>query len=226
MYTMNDLYGEMCPTGYRENALSDADRGKLVEGVMAWCRKQARDAAKAASLAGRSIDVEDLESEAFIAAVCASKVYDPTTKNKFLTVAAAWVKTHLRMILDPRRTVRPGQIGAPELVTARDDGDEAEPYDPNKAELRTLRSIKEPARSIVRMVIFGDLTPDQVAVQLGMEVKDVKLHLRNAAESMTGYEKRQKDVELNGLFRDYYREVDDFAKPNKVGGEVLGGCHC
>lgn len=184
------------------NNLSDHERNRLVESCLPWCKKLAREHAKSINLADRHFDIEDLESEAYVACVHASQFYRPDRGTKFITMASAWIRTHLRSVTDSRRVVVPGRMSQPELVEEQDCDGDAEAYSPNEAEERMLRTLDEPARTVVRLIVFDGLRPEQVAAQLGMEVKDVKLVMRNSAEKLGKYLKNESEPSLWSLWRD------------------------
>jgi DNA-directed RNA polymerase specialized sigma24 family protein len=181
------------------NALSEPERHKLVEKVIPWCRRLARDHATAIRLAtGRRLEIDDLEGEAFVAAAEAAIYYDPRRGVGFTTYVRPWVQTHLTQKTDPRYTVQAAGMEFPERVADRDDGPaEVEADTPDADEARLLGNLQEPARTIVRLCVFEGLSPAQVAIQAaGMPYydhgvrrvieadKDVKLIMRNAAAKL------------------------------------------
>lgn len=168
------------------NSLSETERQRLVIGVVAWCRRLARDfAAELPRRGGRRAEVEDLEAEAFVAAAEAAAYFDPRRGVQFTTFVKPWVQTHLIAITDPRYKVEAGGMEFPERVAAREDGPtEIEADEPDADARRMLAGLPEPTRSIVRLAVFDRLTPGRIAVQLDMPLKDVRLHLRNATDKL------------------------------------------
>jgi RNA polymerase sigma factor (sigma-70 family) len=167
------------------NSLSGAERHKLVESVIGWCRKLARDFAAARRLAGQRLEVDDIESEAFVAAAEAACYFDPRRGIQFTTYVRAWVDRHLIAVADPRYRIEAAAMEFPERVASRDDGpEEIDPPGPDADARRILGSLAEPARTIVRLSVFDRLSPGRIAAQLGMPLKDVRLHLRNSAAKL------------------------------------------
>lgn len=168
------------------NALTEAERQALVVGVVPWCRKLARQfVAAVRGKSGRKLDVEDMEAEAFLAAAEAARFFDTRRGIAFTTYVRAWVDTHLIAVTDPRYEVAAAAMEFPDRVSARDDGpEEIETPGPDADARRLLGNLNEPARTVVRLVVFDRLTVGRVAVQLDMPLKDVRLHLRNAADRL------------------------------------------
>jgi DNA-directed RNA polymerase specialized sigma24 family protein len=164
------------------NGLSEPERQALVLGVLSWCRRLARDFAGELRRKGRAVEVDDMEGEAFLAAAEAAQYYDPRRGVAFTTFVRPWVQTHLIAVTDPRYTVAAAAMEFPERVTSREDGpEEIERPGPDADARRVLGNLAEPARSVVRLSVFDGLTPGRIAVRLDMPLKDVRLHLRNAA---------------------------------------------
>jgi hypothetical protein len=80
---------------------------------------------------------------------------------------------------------------------SRDNGEreegETEPdtVPANEEELLLLANLTGDAREVVRLMVFEELSPDRVAVQMGKAVKDVRLIARNAARHLAGVKYRQ-----------------------------------
>jgi RNA polymerase sigma factor (sigma-70 family) len=164
------------------NALTEPERQALVIKVIPWCRKLARDHADELSRKGRRVEVEEVESEAFLAATDAAQYYDPRrVAAEFITFVRPWVQNHLTAVTDPRYQVQAVAIEFPERIADRDDWPaEAEPDGPDADQETQLRNLPEPTRTIVRLSVFDRLPPGRIAAQLGIALKDVRLHLRNA----------------------------------------------
>lgn len=213
---MSHLYPD-CAAGGRPvpNALSPAERQKLVVSVIPWCKKAAREQVQALERIGRAADFEELESEAYVAACQAAEFYREGKGATFLSYARTWIANRFREATDTRRTVQAGHLACPEIVPepelAAEDGPDT--YTPTADEERMLRVLDEPARTIVRMVVFEGLSPDQVALQMAGqpyyvkvkgrtvkrtvgEVKDVKLIIRNSVEALGKYMKAEDAANL------------------------------
>lgn len=183
----------------RENSLTSAERGALVVSCLPWCKRLAIQAAGGYAAVGVHVDVDDLESEAHLAATNASRFYDEARGVRFITYATNWIKTSFKAFVDGLGGLSSANTSAPDLIPQGVAEDESEPYEPNDSESQILRVLDEPDRSIVRLVVFGDLRPEQVAVQLGIPVKDVKLRIRNAVAKVQDWQARADDVELRGI---------------------------
>jgi RNA polymerase sigma factor (sigma-70 family) len=164
------------------NSLTEGERQKLVVAVIPWCRKLAREHADHIRRTGRRVETEDLEAEAFVAASEAAQYFDPRRGCQFTTFVKPWVQTHLIAKTDLRYQVEAAGMEYPDRQPDRADGpEEIEPAGPTAAELRILGNLPEPTRTVVRLSVFDRLSPGRIADQLGMALKDVRLHLRNAA---------------------------------------------
>lgn len=168
------------------NNLSVSERQTLVAGCEKWCRKLARDHAAEQGRIGRRCDVEELEGEAFLACCESAKYFDVNAGFKFITFSGTWVRTHLMAYSDPRKSVPTVGLENECFITNRDDG-ETEPitFEPANEAARYLENFAGVTRDVVQLSVCGQLTPDQIAVQLGMKVKDVHLHIRNALARLT-----------------------------------------
>jgi RNA polymerase sigma factor (sigma-70 family) len=167
------------------NALSAPERQALVTGYLAWFRKLARQHTDKLRRRGWQLDVEDVEGEAFLAASEASMYYRAELGVKFGTFATAWIGKHFTRLYDVRLTVPTVGLEFPDRQEARGESEDipADP-EPDAEQRRFLGNLPEPTRSIVRLSVFSRLSPDQIAEQLGMPVKDVKLEQRNAAAKL------------------------------------------
>ena len=185
-----DLYGH----GQRRNALSVAERQKLVADVIPLCRKFARDRmSMIEAFIGGRVSVEDLEGECYLAAVHAAEKFDPSRGLAFSTACTSFLKTHIFAYLSNLWIEPP----AGQYDDARDNGEreegETEPdtIPANEEELLLLANLTGDAREVVRLMVFEELSPDRVAMQLGKAVKDVRLIARNAARHLAGVKCRQ-----------------------------------
>ena len=61
---------------------------------------------------------------------------------------------------------------------------ESDDRQPNGEQRLLLSKLSPAAREIVTLCVFGKLTPDQIAERVGQSVKDVKLAIRNAGETI------------------------------------------
>lgn len=173
-----------------DNTLTRDERIALVAGCLNLCRKLARQAVPDA----RGAEVEDLESEAYIACCKAAKVFDPAGTAKFSTYATGYIRKRLKeLAADQREQARLARGIDWGLVPGRPeaDPDEAgdaapEPAGPADADLLFLNHLgSDEARQCVALVLWGGVSPAQVAVQIGRDVKDVLLILRNAAKTLS-----------------------------------------
>lgn len=189
---MNALFETARP---KANRLSDAERNALVLSCEGLYKSLAWEAAKAAGLLH---ELDDLVMDAALACVEASRAWEPGTSAKFSTYATTRIKRHLI------KCVEDAKPGATAVRFANWDHVEDEaPADADGAvrltpeEQTLLGRIDHADREAVRLVVCEGLTPDRVAEQLGVEVKDVKLRLRNAAKKLGA----QKDwLARPGLF--------------------------
>jgi DNA-directed RNA polymerase specialized sigma24 family protein len=188
------------------NALSEPERQGLVVGVIDWCRKLAHQHARKLRSKGRTPDTDNLEGEAFLAATEAAQYFDERRGVRFTTFAGAWVRTHLMSVTDDRLDVAAAPLDEPAWVEMRADGGDpavlaeeaeegqflraVEAWGESEAEVpeiwrRLLGNLAGTAREAVRLLVFERLPASRIAQQLGMEVKDVRLVLRNAAARLS-----------------------------------------
>lgn len=178
---MNTLFDtEKPPT---VNALSEPERMALVDSVKRTCAKEARAAARAHP----AHEFEDLEQEAWLAVVEASRRWSPDAGTKFNTYATSCIKRHLANVTTSRRGEGVTHIEGWDAVATPDrsgvdEEDAVEELTDEQAEALSL--LGEPARTVVTLIVVNGLSPDQVAVQLDRSVKDIKLIARNAAKSL------------------------------------------
>lgn len=169
----------------RLNSLTDGERMALVESCKRTCGKEAR----AAAMAAPAHEFEDLEQEAFLACVEASRRWSPDAGTKFNTYATSCIRRHLANVTTRHRGEGVVRIEGWDAVEQPDregvDGDE-EVVPLAEEQQSALRQLGEPALTVVTLIVVHGLTPDQVATQLGRPVKDIKLIARNAAKSLPG----------------------------------------
>lgn len=186
------LFPECSPRPEGGNNLSPAVREAMVEGCINLCKKLARRIAK--TIPGA--DVDDLEGEAMLACAEASIQWIPDSSygnSKFSTFAHSYIEKRLRgLATDQREQTQCVHLESWESVSGREeeDGDTDNEVSLTGDDRELLVKIPEPARTAVRLVVFDRRTPDQVAAELGMDVKDVKLILRNAAKTLA----QQKEI--------------------------------
>jgi RNA polymerase sigma factor (sigma-70 family) len=190
------------------NSLTEAERQKLVLSVVDWCRKLANAHYKTLRESVRAaLDVDDLHSEAFVAATEAAEYFDPRRGIQFTTFSAAYIRTHLTGIADPRHALAARSVESAEEFPDRagegedpaalaEEAEEAaligtcERWNKSEEEVRQiwrrlLSNLPEPTREIVRLLVFERQPASRIAMRLGMKAKDVRLHLRNAAKRLT-----------------------------------------
>ena len=178
---MNSLFDTEKPPPL--NALPEAERMALVESCRRTCGKEAR----AAALAAPAHEFEDLEQEAFLACVEAARRWSPTAGTKFNTYATACIRRHLANVTTRHRGEGVVRIEGWDAIeqpdrSGLDEDDALEPLTEEQEE--ALNRLGEPAKTVVTLLVVHGLSPEQVATQLGQEVKDVKLIARNAAKAL------------------------------------------
>jgi DNA-directed RNA polymerase specialized sigma24 family protein len=129
---------------------------------------------------GQRHEQDEWEASAITYGVEALGKWQPGRGVKFATFATAYARQSLI-----RQHAKPRAIATQGLADCegRSQDSPAETRNlrrPTREQARLLRALKEPARSYVRLVRFGGLSPAQVADQCRVPVKDVKLVLRNA----------------------------------------------
>lgn len=189
-----NLLGDKVGPGSELNDLTEAERQELAASVFALCRKMAREKAAELRDQGRRVDADELEGDAMLAAVQAAREFDPargeryeTRAVKFSTFARGFIATALLASTDERALPRVKYTDRLERLDrpGGDGGEEdREPVEPNDGQARLLGLLHEPARTVVRLVVFEGLTPDQAAARTGRKPKDIKLILRNAAADL------------------------------------------
>jgi DNA-directed RNA polymerase specialized sigma24 family protein len=105
---------------------------------------------------------------------------------KFSSYATTGIKRHLGKLVVAHRSRGTVQVegwdDVPNRPTDDDEGGNAVEFTAEQAE--AVSRLAEPMRTVVRLVLEDGLPPDRIATQLGSEVKDVKLMLRNAAAQL------------------------------------------
>ena len=183
----------------RLNAIPAERKRELVASVMGICRQQAWIYCRKLSQYRGIPDnpYEDLQSEAYLAACEAVKYWDESRGVRFGTFATWWIKTHLfahtqNMIECPEWT-----IGQPENVAFHDEPvDDVSIAEPDEYSSILLRNLDPISREIVRKVVIEELSPEQVAEQIGRAPTVVKLVMRNAAKRLLGVIQRQAGPNL------------------------------
>lgn len=166
-----------------ENSLPEGERMELVENCQRTCAKEARVAA----LKNPAHAFEDLEQEALLACVLASRRWSPTMGAKFNTFATSCIKRHLKNVVTNHRGEGVVRIEGWDAVPQPDregveEEDEVEPL--SEEQEQALRRLGEPAFTVVTLLVVHKLSPEQVAVQLDLPLKDVKLIARNAGKTL------------------------------------------
>lgn len=185
----------------KPNALPTHERQQLTLSCQSLCRKIAREHVAKMAQHGRREEVDDCESEAFLACVEASQYYDPTCGVKFTTYSAQWIRTALLAWSNKQATQLAGGMEYPDLVADR----EVEIPDDIEVEIDArqrvlLAQLTEPDRTIVLLTHFAKQSPDRVATRLNLDVKDVKLRMRNAAGKLTSFMANVLEDSQGGLF--------------------------
>ena len=205
LYGTNESIATQPARGNVENKLSDELRNDLVEMVIPWCKKLASDHYRKISSDRKRFDEDELQSEAFVAACNAAKYYDEKRGVAFTTYVRQWVTTHLTSYTSPTRpinqtTLASVGIESPESVLDHDrDEDDTicfEPVKPDVDQSRLLGYLPENTREIARLCVFEKLSPDRIALQLNIPVKDVKLHMRNAFAKLADIVARDAEPSL------------------------------
>lgn len=173
----------------KANKLSPSECNALVLSCEGLCKNLAREAAE---FAGLLHHLDDLQHDAALACVEASRRYQPGQGTKFSTYATPCIKRHLlRCVEQLRPDATAVRFESWDVVP--DEGSDAEEpaatlvLDPDQR--AALDRIRPGDREAVRLVFCEGLSPDRAAEQIGVGVKDVKLMLRNAARSL-GREKQ------------------------------------
>jgi RNA polymerase sigma factor (sigma-70 family) len=165
------------------NSLTEGERMALVESCKRTCAHEARRAARNSP----GHEFEDLEQEALLACVEASRRWSPDAGTKFNTYATACIRRYLQSVTARHRGDGIVHLESWDAVVQPDGtGDEpdGEPDPLTARQEDALARLGEPARTILKMVVVDGLTPDQVATQLDRPVKDIKLIMRNAAKAL------------------------------------------
>jgi RNA polymerase sigma factor (sigma-70 family) len=179
-----------------ENDLDQTARGRLVTKNIGWLRKLAGQHARQVRAAGDHCEREELESEAFVAAVEAAKFYDPDLGIRFVTYVSPWVRTALIRFTDPRAADKAGPMEFPDSVGDREDGPtEFDPRDTTPFEAGLLRNLSPVNAQIVRLFAVDGLAPSRIAEQLDMTPKDVRLELANAARKIAEAVRRGESID-------------------------------
>ncbi|QJW94735.1 sigma factor [Frigoriglobus tundricola] len=170
------------------NSLSELERMTLVDECKRTCAKEAR----AASRKTRAHAFEDLEQEALLACVIASRRWSPTMGTKFNTFATACVRRHLANIVTKSSGKVAVHIEGWDAVgqpVQEESEEEAEPLTPEQ--VMALKRVDDPLRKdpdiafkVVNLLVSERLSVPQIAIQLGREEKDIKLIARNAAKAL------------------------------------------
>jgi RNA polymerase sigma factor (sigma-70 family) len=178
-------------------ALSQHDRDSLAVTFQPLAYKLANNYRAQLGRQGLAMDVDDLRSEALLALVEASRKFDPT-KSKFITYAQGFITTRLTAITDTTRIAK--SIGGEFEQTSRDYSNDEDPetFALSADEEEMMSRVPPTCRDAVRLCLLGR-TPDQVAIQLGVTEKSVRMMLANAGQSVTAKLKNDKRF-AGGIF--------------------------
>jgi DNA-directed RNA polymerase specialized sigma24 family protein len=162
-----------------ENQLTQEDRHALVLNCLNLCRSLARSAGATVPYG----DSDDLYGEAVAACVEAATTWTPGGDAKFSTFATSYIRKKLLGLAAEQRlqarAVRLSDWGRVQQPETSGDAAEADPIAPDDTD--RLAKLDEPARSAVRLIVFGGETPSRAAEQCGLSLKDLMLCLRNSA---------------------------------------------
>jgi RNA polymerase sigma factor (sigma-70 family) len=174
-------------------AMPKSDRDAAVLSCLPLCRKLAASIRRKAS---RPIDrdaFEDLVSQAQLLCLEAFEVFDPARNVPFVAFASLYVSRRLRQyVFDNHVTPTADHTFLAEAIdeqatdsTASQDHEPA--HSPHAYELAALVAGCKPLdATIVRLVCAEHLTPAQIATQLDLSVRVVKLRIRNLDRKMKG----------------------------------------
>lgn len=169
-----------------ENELGQSARDSLVLSMQSRCRAEAVLFARAI---GRPNEIADFESVALLAVVSAARYYDPTRGAEFASYATSWIRRTFRR--EASRIEQANEIESWDAIAGgADDVDEGGPdreasdRQPNGEQRILLSKLSPKIREVVSLCVFYCLTPDQISERLSMPLKDVKLAIRNAGETI------------------------------------------
>lgn len=189
----------------RFNNLTRAEQNELVLSVQHLARGEA---IRHGHHINRTNEIDDLTSIALVGIVEASKTFQEERGTKFSTWATAW----MRRCLIRESAKLESAIDLESWDHIADDAEEStgeiDTRTPNAEQALLLSTLPESSREIVRLAVFERMAPDQIAAFLHLPVKDVKLQIRNAGQSLTSFIER--DESPNNLFAEVYP-----AEPNE-----------
>jgi DNA-directed RNA polymerase specialized sigma24 family protein len=168
-----------------KNDPATVDRKALVEGVVGWCNRLAGKFLAEQRTKGRplDIDLDDLRSEAYVAACEAAEFYHPSSGFQFTTFVRPWVWARFLAVADQRRTFRAAAMEFPERVPDREATDgEAEVDEPSEDQRRLMAKLPPFSRELVRLHVFERVSIGALATRFDLDLKDIRLALRTAAE--------------------------------------------
>ena len=181
------------------NQLSLPKRQKLVESVIPLCRNfAAKTWGQIEGFAGARMTLEDLEADCYVAATQAAEKFDPARGFQFTTACTAYLMRSVRASIQTAF----GHRVALEFDDARNSAGEQVPFEesdilpPNAEESLLLANLSGIPKEVVRLTVFEELQPEQVAQQIGIPVKDVRLIMRNSVKHLQGVKDRQKGASL------------------------------
>ena len=203
---MKDCNNEMASwiAKKKPNELSDDVRNQLAASVVNLAKKITREHLSAHGL---HTDREDAEGEAMLACVEASIYFDPHSGVGFTTYAAAWIRRALANWTVANSAQLARGMECPETIVDRASEADDEIVIPDDVEVEIdarqmllLKQLTGVARDIVLLSVFAGQSPERIAVRLGMEVKDVKLVMRNSAGQLAGFMATYADDAAHSMF--------------------------
>jgi DNA-directed RNA polymerase specialized sigma subunit len=165
----------------QENQLATAEWQRLVEGCAYLCKSLAR---KVAVKFHRLHELDQLVSDANLYCCEAACKWQPGRGVKFSTYAHAYIWRSLTRPYCEGRS-KAAEYGAGDAfwggcVDHNADDEPASVRPVNEDQAGLLRALPEPTRTIVRLFVFERLGFGEIADQVGLAVKDVRLCLRGA----------------------------------------------
>jgi RNA polymerase sigma factor (sigma-70 family) len=178
---------------------------ELVLSCVGLCKKLARQFAPVCDSPKMFAQrVEEYTLEANLACVECANGYKPEGSAEFSTVAHSYISKRLQRLKENDR-LQTGMImetypdSRTDPANAEDEPIEVEPIKIDTRSNDLLLQLNEPARSLVRLMLFENLTRHQAGEQLGMKAKDIELALRNATTQLIRIQRTIDAPRLPGL---------------------------
>lgn len=194
------------------NELTRHQRGELVLAAADVIKAEAVNHAKGI---GRTSEIDDFIGVAQLATVEAAIHWNPVVGVKFTTYATSYIRRQLAREtanLDQARDMAEGWDAVPQKDVDEGDREASGPRVPTPEQMLIIGQLPASNREIVRLSVFELLTPETIAIRLGLEVKDVKLAIRNAAQTIQKF--LAHDDSPENLFGDIYEEPADEWPPD------------